>query len=131
MTVLIGAVVIFVLWLLAVFGVLVGLILLVARIGGPKRTKRQPPRSHRSPRSPRSRRPGLRPPHYIPRWGLYRKHSVAAEKAQWEKDFSRLASPSATAVERDREFTPPSAPPPAPTPDEVFTGLRKRLSNLA
>jgi hypothetical protein len=93
MAVLIGAVVIFVFWLLAVLGVIVGSILLVDRMGSPKRPKRQvppiPPGLQEFYEEPAPELPVTKT-NYIPRWGLYRKHSVAADKAQWETDFDRL-----------------------------------------
>lgn len=146
MVVIVGALLIMAAFMVFVVGLLVLMGVMLTR--DPKRPKPKRPdppippglrEFYEEPKPPVRPRPAPKPavmtttaPSYIRRWGPSRKSAVAADKAQWEKDFSRLLPPpSATAPERDREFTRPSAPPPAPTPDEVFTGLRKRLSNLA
>lgn len=122
-----------VIWYLLLLILFVVLLVIQARrerAKRPKRPKRPKPLKPIVKTLPIAKPPAT--PQYIRRWGMYRQYSVAAEKAQWEADFDRVAPPGATAPKWDRQFIPPSAPPPAPkTPDEVFTGLRKRLADLA
>lgn len=107
MAMLTGILVILVFWALASLGVIVGSVLLLARISGPKRPKRQDPPTPpglrefyeeprapapkpRTPLNPQPTNPRPSSPSYLRRWGLYRRHSVAAEKAQWDEEFNRL-----------------------------------------
>jgi hypothetical protein len=66
-------------WLIVIFGC-VWLVVLICRMGSPKRPKPEPPVKALPAPRPQS-------PDYIPRWGQSRKRSVAADKAQWMRDF--------------------------------------------
>lgn len=61
--------------------------------GRPRRPKRQLPATPSAPVI-LTRLPAPKPlrtsPAYLPRWGFYRRHLVATEKAEWDKDFNRL-----------------------------------------
>lgn len=103
MVVILGTIFFYVIWYLFLLVLLVVLIVVRGRQKRPKRPKRpdppippglrefyeEPPVRPRPAPKPQAAK--TRPPvHYIRRWGLYRKHWEAAEKAEWEKEFNQI-----------------------------------------